>query len=157
MASLWAVLNLKRRFGHPKLIHLNILNLNALNSKWASVPWIPPPKNFPWKIFIYGALHQKILFFVNFRVTAYKNVTGSFTLNFDATYLPHNPNTQNLTWCQQFDIQSLPKSGNPDSCIRKQVIQGCFIEKPSYTLKAIGPTIHFGYLGIDPIRESVSH
>ena len=40
-----------------------------------------------------------------------------------------------LTWCQQLDIQLLPKSGNPDSCPPKQAVFKCFFTKRIFPAK----------------------
>ena len=68
---------------------------------------------------------------------------------------------QQLTWCQPFCVQVLPKSGNSDSCTQKAVFEvffgtkSIFLAKQStfayschiYILKAFFPVVNLANLG----------
>ena len=62
-----------------------------------------------------------------------------------------------LTWYQRFSVQGLSKSGNPDSCNRKEAIFRCVFYETKFPgqtinfcisfLKAIILRVQLGYLG----------
>ena len=73
------ILSYSRNFGRPKqgqTFVVTTFHIHFLNPECVRIPWVPDPKNFPLKIFGYGAIYKKVPFFTDFSCRLQKKSIG---------------------------------------------------------------------------------
>ena len=106
MTSLRAAITLKRRLGHPSRLYF-------LNPGCKMIPWVAALEIFQLKTFGDRAFYPIDHSFANLCVTTIAIASFKcYTPKFSAS-------PQELTWCQRFGVQVLPKSGNSASCTQR--------------------------------------